>query len=180
MLMISIHAPRTGSDLGAPALAARLMISIHAPRTGSDICFWNRSTRVIRQFQFTLPARGATCRWAAFRRFRPHFNSRSPHGERPDDLRVAVAPQKFQFTLPARGATTCRRIRCARSACDFNSRSPHGERLENLLYPHRDVSFQFTLPARGATARRDALPIADGISIHAPRTGSDVCYDEVM
>ena len=56
----------------------------------------------------------------------------------------------FQSTLPARGAT-------APAGCSggsgwyFNPRSPHGERL---LLP-------------------DAPAVADGISIHAPRTGSD-------
>ena len=34
--LISIHAPRTGSDRLASAVSTLLMISIHAPRTGSD------------------------------------------------------------------------------------------------------------------------------------------------
>ena len=34
---ISIHAPRTGSDTPRNTRGFRLMISIHAPRTGSDI-----------------------------------------------------------------------------------------------------------------------------------------------
>ena len=33
--------------------------------------------------------------------------------------------------------------------------------------------FQSTLPARGATAENDTQEYKDGISIHAPRTGSD-------
>ena len=56
-------------------------ISIHAPRTGSDV-----PAAVIladiRLFQSTLPARGATSR-ALQRPADPcHFNPRSPHGER--------------------------------------------------------------------------------------------------
>ena len=35
-LCISIHAPRTGSDLWHPAILLATNISIHAPRTGSD------------------------------------------------------------------------------------------------------------------------------------------------
>ena len=81
------------------------MISIHAPRTGSDDAATQR-TRIIFAFQSTLPARGATARtllpsddiqrisihaprtgsdMAAPRRSRPtsNFNPRSPHGERP-------------------------------------------------------------------------------------------------
>ena len=55
----------------------------------------------------------------------------------------------FQSTLPARGAT-CRRG-------DDGGRS----------------RFQSTLPARGATIPFGFHPRLDGISIHAPRTGSD-------
>ena len=101
-------------------------ISIHAPRTGS-----NRTSSSI------FPGR-------------PHFNPRSPHGERrkvlanwDNDLIISIhAPRTgsdekclrtgtttllFQSTLPARGAT--------KSACElgqrpyyFNPRSLHGER----------------------------------------------------
>ena len=56
---ISIHAPRTGSDLVLALVLALLSISIHAPRTGSD----SRS-------------------WSAIQAY-PNFNPRSPHGERP-------------------------------------------------------------------------------------------------
>ena len=56
--LISIHAPRTGSDLVAEAHAGRDGISIHAPRTGSD----------------------AGC--CIIGCCAAHFNPRSPHGER--------------------------------------------------------------------------------------------------
>ena len=36
---ISIHAPRTGSDILAEMEKAKEDISIHAPRTGSDLAF---------------------------------------------------------------------------------------------------------------------------------------------
>ena len=35
--VISIHAPRTGSDADAVAERVAVKISIHAPRTGSDM-----------------------------------------------------------------------------------------------------------------------------------------------
>ena len=35
--MISIHAPREGSDAQCGALGIMLLISIHAPREGSDL-----------------------------------------------------------------------------------------------------------------------------------------------
>ena len=104
-----------------------MKISIHAPRTGSDA---GRRQRLF------LP---------------PHFNPRSPHGERRD----ANAPLHTQR--------------------DFNPRSPHGERLSLELvscqgvcisihaprtgsdpgvplYCWPFVAFQSTLPARGATS----------------------------
>ena len=58
--IISIHAPREGSDLDVEVDTGRARpISIHAPREGSDllVAFANECTR---QFLSTLPARGAT------------------------------------------------------------------------------------------------------------------------
>ena len=57
----------------------------------------------------------------------------------------------FQPTLPARGATRDLPF-FIRSSQDFNPRSPHGERR----------------------ADRDAPVLMEGISTHAPRTGSDL------
>ena len=58
--LISIHAPRTGSDyLVRRLLRIHEAISIHAPRTGSDSILKNDMPEQM-LFQFTLPARGAT------------------------------------------------------------------------------------------------------------------------
>ena len=57
--LISIHAPRTGSDCPRSAAPAARPISIHAPRTGSDTKFWYAAP-LLSAFQSTLPARGAT------------------------------------------------------------------------------------------------------------------------
>ena len=58
-VVISIHAPRTGSDDGTDKRLMDELISIHAPRTGSDlpVCVIPAFAGV---FQSTLPARGAT------------------------------------------------------------------------------------------------------------------------
>ena len=118
-------------------------ISIHAPRTGS-----NRTSSSI------FPGR-------------PHFNPRSPHGERrkvlanwDNDLIISIHaprtgsdrnmavrayPEKiFQSTLPARGAT--------RSATRSSS----------------SLTFQSTLPARGATVCR--APNRAGTADFNPRS----------
>ena len=80
-----------------------------------------------------------------------HFNPRSPHGER----RTGTTSTKhtasiFQSTLPARGATS-----------------------DRWQMYHNCQAFQSTLPARGATPPKHGSTRIPGISIHAPRTGSD-------
>ena len=103
--LISIHAPRTGSDVQRfRQLRALLPISIHAPRTGSD----------------------HPCASAA--EALPHFNPRSPHGERPYDLSYYVLHQEISIHAPRTGS-------------DFRD----GEVLS------AEQLFQSTLPARGAT-----------------------------
>ena len=57
---ISIHAPRTGSDVLRFFIRISVnRISIHAPRTGSDGSTTS-DTPLTLLFQSTLPARGAT------------------------------------------------------------------------------------------------------------------------
>ena len=56
----------------------------------------------------------------------------------------------------------------------FYPRSPRGERLPVRPISLARLAFLSTLPARGATVRHQAGdPGVDGISIHAPREGSD-------
>ena len=166
---ISIHAPRTGSD---PTLSFR-------PRHGGY--FNPRSPHgerqlkpcqrvILRKFQSTLPARGATAdRILSNMRqiisiHAPRTGSDNVVGSRkiPSPIFQSTLPARgatlmssnfsqgfiFQSTLPARGATHLAvRTLCLRN---FNPRSPHGER--HILQDIVDVS---------------------QISIHAPRTGSD-------
>ena len=56
---------------------------------------------------------------------------------------------------------------------DFNPRSPCGERLIVFMLFMVDRPFQSTLPVRGATSGESGNAAASGISIHAPRAGSD-------
>ena len=59
-VVISTHAPRTGSDKEeAKMKTCTIDISTHAPRTGSDFTP-TANARKFEQFQPTLPARGAT------------------------------------------------------------------------------------------------------------------------
>ena len=148
--MISIHAPRVGSDLLRYQLYAISTISIHAPRVGSDC---NVGPELHRY---------------------SNFNPRSPCGERPVQVPVDLSGSLFQSTLPVWGATRdalilgtdlsisihAPRVGSDRSQrlffyplSDFNPRSPCGERPDLRYKPNR----------------------ISGISIHAPRVGSDFC-----
>ena len=191
--MISIHAPRVGSDLLRYQLYAISTISIHAPRVGSDC---NVGPELHRY---------------------SNFNPRSPCGERPD-LRykpnrisgISIhAPRvgsdrrfmkswksrlRFQSTLPVWGATPiCGfdvevlviSIHAPRVGSDartdfylvhnqhFNPRSPCGERRCPRPAQPAGQEFQSTLPVWGATTPLAVMVTATNISIHAPRVGSD-------
>ena len=124
-------------------------------------------------FQSTLPARGATRGAQRMRRPAWNFNPRSPHGERHAEQVYYFDLFRFQSTLPARGATTFPRSRKT-STTNFNPRSPHGERPSFDAGRGAGNRFQSTLPARGATTWIDGQIEKAIISIHAPRTGSDL------
>ena len=190
---ISIHAPREGSDgyaeansgkrwkflstlpaRGAttpPKRAARSRsISIHAPREGSDRFRWIRGSRLC------------------------HFYPRSPRGERPEPASEPEQPAKFLSTLPARGATEQldayralldnfyprsprgerrRSAACFRRRCDFYPRSPRGERRPSGSSGCGKHNFYPRSP-RGERPSPFGISLTPrGISIHAPREGSD-------
>ena len=147
-------------------------ISIHAPRGGSD---WQ------------APAR----RWA----FLQNFNPRSPWGERLRDGQRRRGLQAFQSTLPVGGATNpqAKRFRALRFQSTlpvggatlpatgasgpfpyFNPRSPWGERPVLSSHVCPPLKFQSTLPVGGATQNEPQQCSGEGISIHAPRGGSDL------
>ena len=172
--LISIHAPRTGSDTAcwatAPSRSNFNPRSPHGERPGESSI-----SSQLSQFQSTLPARGATLL-----------------------VNGLWHDQIFQSTLPARGATTFvvhaqksnisihaprtgsdalyfPRIAFARyfnprsphgerpsgqpeppAASNFNPRSPHGERRSARTSPDVTFPFQPTLPARGATLEGDS------------------------
>ena len=151
------------------AVFSGVSISIHAPRTGSDSALGSVSIHA--QFQSTLPARGATPSRAPRRPWPSHFNPRSPHGERRRTSRRCSSSSVFQSTLPARGATG--ECKSKHTRPKFQSTLPARGATRGLRHKVAVLGFQSTLPARGATVREWWLPRRRGISIHAPRTGSD-------
>ena len=168
------------------------IISIHAPRVGSD----DEQSRCILDVDDFNPRspRGErpAARPALLHALR-HFNPRSPRGERPHAFRCVSWHIKFQSTLPAWGATY--RSRRSVPCLHFNPRSPRGERRElhrqrrvRLISIHAprvgsdlplpsvsmpSIQFQSTLPAWGATQDSFCNSFDAAISIHAPRVGSD-------
>ena len=123
-------------------------ISIHAPRTGSDPLA-PLPFSPISHFNPRSP-HGERLRLVTVQHSSGDFNPRSPHGERHPPAVKESGGVKFQSTLPARGAT-----------------------LRSRFKSPRRTAFQSTLPARGATSAGRLEGILYGISIHAPRTGSD-------
>ena len=154
-----------------------------------------RRRAVSQRFQSTLPARGATFLTALSVKPAFDFNPRSPHGERRAPKALPDAGAGISIHAPRTGSD---RVMWRLSHChsNFNPRSPHGERPLRRASSARSRSFQSTLPARGATGGghpergvrhlfQSTLPARGatflcyyfirrkGISIHAPRTGSD-------
>ena len=169
--LISIHAPRTGSDCSGKSAhlpccdfnprsphgerRTRFIcslptqtISIHAPRTGSDQSQQPVELRLSyfnpRSPHGERPTRCDTLTSASY------FNPRSPHGERRGTLAFIIGAAIFQSTLPARGATRWH-FAAFCGTMNFNPRSPHGERLLAAYGFRMAGVFQSTLPARGAT-----------------------------
>ena len=147
--MISIHAPRMGSDRVRPRCRGLLgdfnprspdgerpcvlawqppclRISIHAPRMGSD-----RDTLQYRLFatiSIHAPRMGSDPLW--YTRLSPcsYFNPRSPDGERLSCVRDNAAYIDISIHAPRMGSDRARARRPQLMAGYFNPRSPDGER----------------------------------------------------
>ena len=148
-LLISIHAPRTGSDLFAAHL--RVIVPHFNPRSPhgerpalpaiADFRFNDfnpRSPHGERHF--------SSCRASC----KCDFNPRSPHGERHYRVRAILPYGLFQSTLPARGAT-CRDLHLFRTRqISIHAPRTGSDECASSLARNRNA-FQSTLPARGAT-----------------------------
>ena len=146
-------------------------------------------------FQPTLPARGATAAMIATlspkKTFQPTLPARGATFPPLDEVKGLLV---FQPTLPARGATCAKcfnaRVRvisthAPRTGSDapsasrltasrhFNPRSPHGERLCFSSASKRSFYFNPRSPHGERLLRVGVVRKGDGISTHAPRTGSD-------
>ena len=117
--------PARGATCDPHNIPDAWVISIHAPREGSDsdiasafaglLDFYPRSPRGERRNNQTGQSHDA------------HFYPRSPRGERPWRTAQGRPPRIFLSTLPARGATVLRGGDCGINI-NFYPRSPRGER----------------------------------------------------
>ena len=113
------------------------------------------------------PARASACRCGPW-----NFNPRSPCGERRALLDAAVQFQRISIRAPRVGSD--RRMPGLPTPPNyFNPRSPCGERPPVANVWASTLRFQSALPVWGATPSQLGITAAAGISIRAPRVGSD-------
>ena len=146
--LISIHAPRVGSDCaGAAFLLCSLQFQSTLPVWGAT---WNlRRANRKSSISIHAPRVGSDVQGRLFYYAHCNFNPRSPCGERPSRYASVSGITSFQSTLPVWGATA-----------------------PPASLPSQTV-FQSTLPVWGATFSSLKKLFTMSISIHAPRVGSD-------
>ena len=200
--MISIHAPRTGSDdRRAAEHAACEAISIHAPRTGSDGGAAGQP-RSLGRISIHAPRTGSDDASSDASVFFVDFNPRSPHGERPLYRNNSNFFRLISIHAPRTGSDVqrFRQLRallpisihaprtgsdhpCASAAAalpHFNPRSPHGERRRPPAAANLSGYFNPRSPHGERPYDLSYYVLHQEISIHAPRTGSDFRDGEVL
>ena len=126
LLFQSTLPARGATSLCALAVIVRLVISIHAPRTGSDR--WAAYSTAGRTYFNPRSPHGERLIFLHSRNVNNHFNPRSPHGERLRRNQYLQAPPYFNPRSP-HGERLMLPIPDTQST-HFNPRSPHGERPE--------------------------------------------------
>ena len=148
-----------------------MLISIHAPREGSDLSRMTDENSVS-TFQSTLPVRGATKdhgeAWQT-----AEFQSTLPVRGATQVPLLVPRHHAISIHAPREGSDQPRRS--ARLLSDISIHAPpEGSDAGPFCGAGRQLVFQSTLPVRGATiSSQSACPVGQEISIHAPREGSD-------
>ena len=149
--LISIHAPREGSDRRQGQRRQDGRISIHAPREGSDR-FCPRSPLQGVTFLSTLPARGATA-WCAGRRGSGGISIHAPR-EGSDLGRLVAGGIAAEISIHApREGSDSSRTRCWPRRWISIHAPREGSDAGAAMASTRCTIFLSTLPARGATGR---------------------------
>ena len=147
------------------------LISIHAPRVGSDREGLSVIPRRL-QFQSTLPVWGATCGYpedsmdAAISIHAPRVGSdRAICAAGSRNRVISIHAPRVGSDFPT-GSTDL-------PPFDFNPRSPCGERQFSIRYVTASNRISIHAPRVGSDLAGHDLLVFPGISIHAPRVGSD-------
>ena len=147
------------------------VISIHAPREGSDQMAMDDAEQEA-PFLSTLPARGAT-QLRPFRTFLEVISIHAPREGSDHPVRSIVPPLFISIHAPREGSDLVLDADPFHLLHNFYPRSPRGERHLQSAFMRCTSGFLSTLPARGATVLVFQAADKGQISIHAPREGSD-------
>ena len=132
------------------------------------------AAREMHIFQSTLPARGATGLLPLWRVVHPDFNPRSPHGERRQKMQSGCARQVISIHAPRTGSDALQHGHRVFAGLFQSTLPARGATVTPIVRSASNPGFQSTLPARGATGEQRRRSLRKRISIHAPRTGSDM------
>ena len=191
--MISIHAPRTGSDNtptppagderdfnprsphgerpDAPESGKHCqLISIHAPRTGSDPA--TNNCQGVADISIPAPRTGRDNDGDDEPCVHARFQSTLPaRGATRSGCWISRAKEPFQSTLPARGATW-RASAAKKPASYFNPRSPHGERRPSAAQSTRFTNFNPRSPHGERPHLRRSSGVRNGFQSTLPARGA--------
>ena len=164
--IVSTHAPLAGSDRRCRRRCPPRRVSTHAPLAGSDSAFavpnWHT-----RQFQPTLPLRGATFVQVGYRCRCFCFNPRSPCGERRQRQTCSLMTGGFNPRSPCGERLWLSRPPCRRRC--FNPRSPCGERHGGLGSASRRVVVSTHAPLAGSDLRHEGIdPAGESFNPRSP------------
>ena len=140
--------PARGATGNSRAARGRQAISIHAPRTGSDITA-SASPGRWSYFNPRSPHGERHVLHADGRSYLRDFNPRSPHGERPRRPRRFSPPSRISIHAPRTGSDAMAAGPCE-SLRNFNPRSPHGERQPRMKTCRLDEIISIHAPRTGS------------------------------
>ena len=169
-ILISIHAPRGGSDFGV-VLFCILFYDFNPRSPRGERPQFGQQANGYPQFQSTLPAGGATLVCLSWKSNRPYFNPRSPRGERRKPKTYFPTASRFQSTLPAGGATLPITFGSRRAIISIHAPRGGSDVSDSLMLCPARISIH--APRGGSDHIVPRMALIHTISIHAPRGGSD-------
>ena len=163
--------PARGATGIAIGTAEHRVISIHAPREGSDSRTpWRKPGLFL--FLSTLPARGATRRQTSIFPKTAYFYPRSPRGERRRDCHAdKVRAVNFYPRSPRGERPVADADDPTKPSISIHAPREGSDRRYLRLRLHSDISIH--APREGSDQKQNPIRQSQRISIHAPREGSD-------